>query len=264
MISLLIAGEFASKHACTAGDTAAAVKACTTALDDVGLLQLGWMHFLHTGLVGSYLVLLGIPAAAGVAAKGITQSKITSGAVPKIDATPDERTIGPRLAQLFSADDGSTDVGDFQYVIFNLITAVYFVSRFVKPNGNGLPAIPDTLLGLTSVSAALYVGKKAVARSEPTVTGVFPSILRPEAPFTVTGTGLWDPLEPGPNAPEMTVNGKPAIAVVPDPTVADRLTAVAPPEMNPPGTPPGTERAGTLQVMNGDGATTKGFTVSCL
>jgi len=29
--------------------------------------------------------------------------------------------------------DGTTDIGDFQYVIFNLVTAVYFVAEFVRP-----------------------------------------------------------------------------------------------------------------------------------
>jgi hypothetical protein len=50
-------------------------------------------------------------------------------------------------------------------VIFNLVTAIYFVAEFVRPNSGGLPVIPDTLLGLTSVSAALYVGKKAATRT---------------------------------------------------------------------------------------------------
>ena len=80
-----------------------------------------------------------------------------------------------RIAEIFSADDGTTDIGDFQYLIFNLVTAVYFVAQFLNPDGTGLPTIPDTLLGLTSVSAGLYVGKKAVTSSQPVGDGGVPA-----------------------------------------------------------------------------------------
>jgi hypothetical protein len=192
LITLLIAGELVSAHACVPpSDITGATKACTARGDEVGLLQVGWLHFLHTGLSGSYLVLLGIPAAAGVAAKGITQAQVNS---PSGFKTTKKRQKGfhpfARLAEIFSADDGTTDIGDFQYLIFNLVTGVYFVAQFLNPDGTGLPTIPETLLGLTSVSAGLYVGKKAVSRSQPMVTGVFPLPLHDGVQFTVIGTGL--------------------------------------------------------------------------
>jgi hypothetical protein len=108
-----------------------------------------------------------------VAAKGITQSQV-NGAGFKAPKPPDGFDPFTRIAEIFSSDDGTTDIGDFQYLIFNLVTAAYFVSQFLNPDGSGLPAIPDTLLGLTSVSAGLYVGEKAVTRTQPLVTGVFP------------------------------------------------------------------------------------------
>jgi hypothetical protein len=263
LISLLIAGEFVGQHGCVTGPRALAIKACMAGHDDVGLLQLGWTHFLHIGLIGSYLVLLGIPAAAGVSAKGITQSKVLSGQLTKTAANGNETKLGPRLAQVFSADDGTTDIGDFQYLIFNLITAIYFVSNFVNPDGNGLPMIPDTLLGLTGVSAALYVGKKAVTRGEPAVTGVFPSILRPGEVFAVVGTNLSDPSEPGPNVAAITINGVQAANVEADNNIPDRLMARAPAGMNPLGTPAGTDRSGKLQVSTSYGSITKEFEVRC-
>jgi hypothetical protein len=126
--------------------------------DQVGLLQIGWHNFITNGLLGGYLVLLGIPASAAVAAKAITQSKNDSGTAPKTTAPSSQGNITnkamARVAQIFSADDDTTDIGDFQYVIFNLLTAAYFVAEFVRPSPLGLPVIPDTLLGLTSVSAA--------------------------------------------------------------------------------------------------------------
>jgi hypothetical protein len=62
LIALLIAGEFVSTHACVPpSDIANAAQKCRAAADEVGLLQVGWLHFLHAGLSGSYLVLLGVP-----------------------------------------------------------------------------------------------------------------------------------------------------------------------------------------------------------
>jgi hypothetical protein len=273
LVSLLIAGELLAAHSCTAGKTAEAIKACTAKHDDVGLLQLGWMHFLKVGLVGSYAVLLGIPAVAAVAAKGITQGKVSKGALIKPNFQPKQgsRGIGPRVAQIFSSDDGATDIGDFQYMIFNLILAVYFVSNFVKPTATGLPTIPDTLLGLTSVSAALYVGKKAASnksiREEPRITNVFPGVLRPGGKFSVIGNGLADPAVPQPTPPpavEIMINGLPATNVTVDPTVANRLNADAPVNLVPAAVPAGQTIDGTLQVSTRYGAITPGFAVQCV
>src|SRR5713226_8616457 len=121
LLALLIAGEFLSQHDCVAK------KMCDS--DGIGQLQLGWAQFLSTGLDGAYLVLLGIPAAAAVGAKAITQSKVDSGARPVVPTTPADAKISARVIQVFSADDGSTDIGDLQYVIFNLLTGAYFVAE---------------------------------------------------------------------------------------------------------------------------------------
>lgn len=265
LASLLIAGELVPQHACVAGAPQKAVKLCTGAHDDVALLQIGWRHFLNAGLLGSYLVLLGIPASAGIAAKAITQSRAISspGSKTEAKASGGKNGLLPRLAEIFSADDGTTDIGDFQYVIFNLITAVYFVSKFVKPVGTGLPAIPDTLLGLTSVSAALYVGKKAVTRNEPKVTSVFPATLREGESFTVTGVGLSDPEERADSAPGITINGIQAKPVAIDAKVADRLSAVVPVGLIPRGAET-KELEAKLQVYTAYGATTPEFDVRCV
>ena len=264
LISLLIAGEFADPEACAKGMRAMAITTCEAEHNEVGVLQLGWMNFLHAGLLGSYLVLLGIPAAAGVTAKGIVESRNQNGTITKTQATKAEEKLGPRVAQIFSADDGTTDIGDFQYLVFNIITAAYFVVNFVKPEAHGLPSIPDTLLGLTGVSAALYVGKKAVTRNTPVVTGVFPSLLLPKQPLTVVGAGLSDPSEEGPNPPKISINGKEAVNVKPDPAVPDRLTAEAPANMVPPGAPAGQPQAGQLEVLTSWSIATKPFSVTCL
>ncbi|MGH2867057.1 MAG: hypothetical protein ACRDNK_05735 [Solirubrobacteraceae bacterium] len=258
LIALLIAGEFVSTHACVPpSDIANAAQKCKAAADEVGLLQVGWLHFLHAGLSGSYLVLLGVPAAAGIAAKGITQSQVT-GTGFKAPRPPEGFDPLTRIAEVFSADDGSTDIGDFQYLIFNLVTAAYFVSQFLNPDGSGLPTIPDTLLGLTSVSAGLYVGKKAVTRTQPTVTGVFPLPLHDGQQFTVIGTDLTaDPASPTPTDPQVTIDGVPAIDVV---AVGTNLCAKAPPNVGSAGSPV----IRHLRVLNPYGGISSDFPVQCL
>ena len=263
LTSLLIAGEIISTHSCV--KVKMATRACMAQKDQIGLLQIGWHNFLAAGLSGSYLVLLGVPAAAGVAAKAITQAKADAGTLIKTTASGKQGTAS-RIAQIFSADDQTTDIGDFQYVIFNLITAVYFVAEFVKPSTQGLPTIPSTLLGLTSVSAALYVGKKAAARSQPRITGVFPSILRAGETATIIGNGLTvDPTQPRPTTgisnPQVTVDGKPVPAgeVGADQTVADRLTFKVPADLVSAGAQ--TPISGTIQVMSAYGYVTPGYSV---
>jgi hypothetical protein len=216
--ALLIAGELIDPKACvTTGTTAAEhVRACRTgnAASGVGLMQLSWQNLLTNPLDEGYLLLLGIPAAAALAAKGITQTKDVAGTEPKTTAA-DPNTgsktgdAAARLGQLFSADDGSTDLADTQYLLFNGILGMYFIVRLFCPDGLGLPALPDTLLGLTGVSAAAYIGKKAVARRQPAITSVYPTQLAANVTLTVIGTNLtWDVLPvtgtPAAGAPEGT------------------------------------------------------------
>jgi hypothetical protein len=259
LVALLIAGELLARHKCiTTAPVGHALNRCQKANDQVALLQLGWTHFLSAGLKGSYLVLLGVPAAAGVAAKGIATSRAQSPTDAKTSAKGAAKGIVNRVAQVFSADDGTTDIGDFQYVIFNLITAVYFVSRFLSPNGDGLPVIPDTLLGLTSVSAGLYVGKKAVTRSQPVITGVFPLPIRDGHTFTIMGTGLTSDASLGPGGTAaVSIDGVPALRVI---EVNGNLEALAPANLAPGGNP--TVRQ--LQVMSPYGVVTPTFSVQCI
>jgi len=254
--ALLIAGEFAHLHACVSSSGAVKSAASSCAGNDVGLLQAGWKHFLQVGVSGNYLVLLGVPATAGVAAKGITQSQAT-GTGFKAPVAKDGPNPVARVAEIFSADDGTTDIGDFQYMVFNLIAAVYFVVQFVKPDGSGLPTMPDTLLGLTSVSAALYVGKKAVTHSRPTVTGVFPQPVQANTRFTIIGESLTaEPTAPTDAAPQVSIDGVPALNVHTDGTT---ITAVLPPTLAGGGTPV----LRHLQVKNPYNGITPSFDVQC-
>lgn len=257
LVSLLIAGEFVSAHACVSATNPA--KACAAGGDEVGLLQVGWRHFLNQGLAGSYLVLLGVPAAAGVAAKGITQQQVNSPTGFKTRKVRRRRfDLFARIAEIYSADDGTTDIADFQYLIFNLITAAYFVTQFLNPDGSGLPTIPATLLGLTSVSAGLYVGKKAVTQNQPTVTGVFPQPLHDGSQFTVIGSSLSeDPAAQVDTQPQITIDGLPATLM--SVTESGSLVVKAPPDLSANGTP----AVRQLQVLNPYGGISPKFEVQC-
>jgi hypothetical protein len=263
LVSMLVVGELISIHGCvgsltTASQVTAATSACGKINDQVGLMQIGWHNFLVSGLSGGYLVLLGVPASAAVAAKAITQSKDNSGAAPKLTAGDDQKKVAARVAQIFSADDGTTDIGDFQYMIFNLVTATFFVAEFVRPSPQGLPTIPDTLLGLTGVSAALYVGKKAATRTQPTITGIFPSIMQAGATAVITGSGLTpDSGAPAVRVTEVSINGKDAGVPQLD-LIAGTVTVTVPAGLVPAGGP---AISGTVQVLTAYGAVTPGFTV---
>jgi IPT/TIG domain len=253
LVALLIAGELLQIEHCVnhGGD-------CSK--DAIGFLQLGWHSFLHLGLDTSYLVLLGIPAAAAVAGKVVTESKVASGTMPP-PVTVADKAFPARVMQIFSADDGSTDIADFQYVIFNLILATYFVSEVVHLTSVGLPPIPETLLGLTSVSAALYVAKKAATRTQPTITAVFPSFLLAGKPITITGNNLTDdPALPNRTPPKVMINGVEALNVAPDNQIPDRITATVPPGLNP--SPTNSPIDGKVEVLSSLGFKTPVYPVT--
>lgn len=140
-----------------------------------GPLERAFDAFLSKGLQPSYLLLLGLPTAAAVAAKAITTTKIAAaksqGLPPAKTPAPDTNLeLGDRVAELVSDDAGDTDLGDLQYQLFNLLTMAWFLVAFLPHplSADGLPELPATLIGLTGVSTAGYVTKKAL---EPAAAG---------------------------------------------------------------------------------------------
>lgn len=129
-----------------------------------------------------YLVLLGLPAAAATAAKAAV-ANTNSGHGPLPRDTADAKAAGlgrPRvykrdhfpkdgkpgfvagLAELLTGDDGTVAWADLQYVVFTLITLVYFAAQFLARPTDGLPPVPAALLTLMGVSAATYTANKVV------------------------------------------------------------------------------------------------------
>ena len=118
----------------------------------------------HEVLKQQYLVLMGMPVAAAVVAKGIVQSKVDRGEITTKPPAPPERKLLAGLSQLVTNDHGAPDLLDLQYVGFNLILLAYFFTRFLGHQSFGLPHLPDSLVALSGVTAAGYLGKKGLER----------------------------------------------------------------------------------------------------
>jgi hypothetical protein len=113
-----------------------------------------------------YLLLLGGPFAAAVLAKYATSRQAES----KPDGAVGESSAG----QLVTDDSGDTDLGDFQYVVFNVIGMAYFLSQFIGELASGFPDLPPTLTGLMLISTGGYAAKKLLAQEAPTLISVVP------------------------------------------------------------------------------------------
>jgi hypothetical protein len=121
-----------------------------------------------------YLILLGGPFAAAVLAKVSVSNSVASGEQQKSQADH------ARVADVFSDDDGNTDLVDVQYLAFNLLAAGIVLVQFLHAPGFGAPNIPDFLAGLTGTSAATFVANKALSsRNPPKIDRLAPNSVRP-------------------------------------------------------------------------------------
>jgi hypothetical protein len=140
------------------------------------------------GRVGQYALLFGGPLAAAILSKTIVGKQT--------DEAGGERSSGasPQLRNLIANDEGETDLGDLQYVLFNMVALIYVLTTMLLHEpANGLPHIPDVLLGLTSVSATGYVGKKLLPPPPGAAATIAPAAGAAGAPVTVTVKGVAKP-----------------------------------------------------------------------
>jgi hypothetical protein len=145
-----------------------------------------------------YLILLGGPFAAFVLAKFSTSAKVDDGTVQK--TTADTSTLNPLkgVGEVVSDDSGNGSLGDTQYFAFNLVALAYFLGVLCANLQKGFPDLPSILVGLTSVSAATYVAKKAVEKSTPSLASVVPAKASQNSPVEVWGANL---VVPSPSTP---------------------------------------------------------------
>jgi len=142
---------------------------------------------IANGLQSQYGVLVGGPLGAAILAKGIVSSQTAAGTAAKPPAPSKDE---PKAAQLVSNDQAETDLGDLQYVLFNVVALVFFFGEFLRAPVSGLPVLPDLLVGLTTLSAIGYVGKKTLTSGAPTITDVQPESAGPGALVRISGAGL--------------------------------------------------------------------------
>jgi len=146
-----------------------------------------FLNAVKTNWHPEYLVLLGLPVAAATTAKAAVaaansgQGPATSASLKSATAKsntaggPGKRVyvrdpISPGVwgffrgvAELFTYDDGVVAWADLQYVVFTMITLVYFASQFLAQPAAGLPQVPAALLTLMGVSATGYAANKIVS-----------------------------------------------------------------------------------------------------
>jgi hypothetical protein len=165
-----------------------------------------------------YLVLLGGPFAAFVAARQIVTSKVQNQTLQK--TLPDDGTAS--LQQAVTDDDGNVDLVDAQYLIFNVVALAYVIVGFAEHLR--LPAVPALLMALSGSSAATYVLNKVTQDTAPMVTSVMPSTARPGDAVVISGTNL----VPSGSSQPPTVSIGGLSAIVNAPASASRVTAIVP------------------------------------
>jgi hypothetical protein len=192
-----------------------------------------------------YLLLLGFPAGAAVSAKAITVGQIGNGTVSKNPPAFQRKTPATAVKDIVANDQGDLDLGDTQYFLFTLVTlAAFFIAFFHDPTK--LPVLPDTLVGLTSASAAAYVAKKAAAPAAPVkITAVSPQKGPPATVVKIFGSGFTDATSTNGGAPDVTFGG---FAAGVQGNWSDTLVCVTPPPTLPQG-------MADVQVVTADGRT---------
>jgi hypothetical protein len=133
----------------------------------------------------------------------------SSGAI----SAPSLPTPATGLTQLYSDDDGDTDLADFQYLCFNLVLLAYFLYVFLFNPENGLPDLPDVLLALAGVAATGYASNKYFqSNPPPTINSADPKriVLGQDPALDIAGAnfGEEDPLSM-PQLCHVMLNGRP-------------------------------------------------------
>jgi IPT/TIG domain len=179
-----------------------------------------------------YLLLLGFPAGAAVSAKAITVGQIAGGTVTKNPPAFKKKTPATAIKDIVANDQGDLDLGDTQYFLFTLVAlAAFFIAFFHDPTK--LPVLPDTLVGLTSASAAAYVAKKAASPVPMKVTTVSPQKGPADTIVKIFGSGFGNTTSGNGGRPDVTFGG---LAATVQGNWTDTLVHVALPQGLPEGT----------------------------
>ena len=184
-----------------------------------------WDAQVDRGLQEEYLLLLGGPFAAAILAK--------YAAVNQSEAKTDAPVGQANASQLINDDQGDADLGDFQYVLFNVIALAFFFGDFIGDLADGFPPLPAILTGLVLTSTGGYAAKKLIAQAAPILTSVLPAAAPPETEIQVFGTNLTIPASESASGEPMNaivhVGSQQATVTAHDLVLGnDRLTVVVP------------------------------------
>jgi hypothetical protein len=192
------------------------------------------VSLVHAGLREEYWLFLGGVYASAIIAKYSATSQ--SQGSDKTHANIGDENV----SQLITNDAGRTDLGDFQYVLFNGIALVYYFGTFIPHLWYGMPHMPPVLTGLALTSAGGYSAKKLfLQQASPTLNSVVPdTVALPAAGAAAPTVEIWGdslilPADVTPTGsvapPTVTIGGKSAKVVSTEQTLgADHLTVEVP------------------------------------
>jgi len=116
-------------------------------------------------LHADYLILLGGPFAAALLAQAATVSKVNGNELQQPDKP------APGTTDLVEDPSGNASTTDAQFLVFNLVALIYFYAALIQ-DSTSLPDLPDTLVGLTGLSALTYVGGKLTNANGPVIKSI--------------------------------------------------------------------------------------------
>jgi hypothetical protein len=210
------------------------------------------------GLQEEYLILLGGPFAAAILAKYATTGQS--------DSKTDAAVGSANASQLVNDDAGNTDLGDFQYVLFNVIGLAFFFATVIGHLARGFPHLPPILTGLMLTSVGGYGAKKLLAQAAPTLSSVIPPAAYAGDTIQIFGTNLLVPASASDAgaAEKATVHVGPLEATVTAHDLVlgnDRLTVEVPQKSKPGSAPISVARADGVAAGGPAGANLLPFQV---
>lgn len=216
-----------------------------------------WDLQVDRGLQAEYLLLLGGPYAAAILAKYATTQQ---------QDTKTEGVVGGAApTQLVTDDNGDTDLGDFQYVLFNVIGLMFFFGEFIGHLANGFPKLPPLLTGLILTSTGGYSAKKLLQQAAPTLISVAPSSAAPQATVQIFGTNLEVPASAAAGGqdinPSVLVGNRTAIITTHEIVLGNDRITITVPDLAPGPAPISVARADGVPAKDARGVTVLPFEV---
>jgi hypothetical protein len=176
------------------------------------------------------LLALGISVGTATAAAAVTSTNTASGKEVKVPAK--DRGMAP----LFQSDAGLPDIGKIQLLAWTLLAvAVYLgaLSRYLgtDPLPRQLPDIDPSLMALTGLGSATYLGKKLVTTTTTYISTISTNRAFVGEKITLTGSHFGPTQEGG----RVMIDGNPIETKAE--TWSDGMIVVAIPETHPDGSP---------------------------